>query len=262
MQEAASGLTRRDLLAGMGCSCCATFAGGPAAAERFSPRRGCVVRGADAARALGAGILGARSGELPSLVEGRSRTTGDIQLNQQLDAALQRLAKTFGIWPKVGFYDDGDDPNAMAIWYQKDGKRTYGVVFGRTYFRKMFAYDPSGITFLQTAAHEFGHILMYQSGILDALLKGQPTVKRAELHADYLSGYYLGLRKREHPQASFRSAGMKRWESGDTLQGNPQHHGTPLQRLAAAEAGFLLGFRDNATVKRAFEAATAHVRNL
>lgn len=257
-------MDRRALLTGMaGCTCCAatgTWLSDPASAERFTPRTGCVVRGREAARALGSGILASRNSKLPELVEGRSRTTGDLALNRSLDRALQRLAQTFNVWPKVGFYDDGQDPNAMAIWYQRDGKRIYAVVFGRTYFKKLITYDPSGITFLQTAAHEFGHVWMYQSGQLDALLKGQPTVKRAELHADYLSGYYLGLRKRAHPQASFRSAGMKRWDSGDAFLRNKHHHGTPKQRLAAAEAGFLLAYRENATPQAAFDAATAFVQ--
>jgi len=255
---------RRELLSGLGgCAGCATIGAwptGPAHATKFRPRTGCVVRGREAARALGSGILSSRNTELPNLVEGRSRTTGDIALNRSLDTALQRLAETFSVWPKVGFYDDDKDPNAMAIWYQRDGKKIYAVVFGRTYFCKLLAYDPTGITFLQTAAHEFGHVWMYQSGQLDKLLKDQPTVKRAELHADYLSGYYLGLRKRAHPTASFRSAGMKRWESGDAFLKDPHHHGTPKQRLDAAEAGFLLAYQKSATPKEAFAAATAYVQ--
>lgn len=254
---------RRDILRGaVVCACCAggSLANGPAQAERFRPRMGCVVRGKDADRALGSGILSSRHTSLPALVDGSTRTTGDLELNRRLDQALQRLASTFGVWPQVGFYDDGDQPNALAISYAKAGRPHYAVVFGKTYFRQMFAYDPSGITFLQTAAHEFAHIWMYKSGGLDALLEGHPTVKRAELHADYLSVYYLGLRKRNNPGASFRSAGLKRWESGDRFHQDPHHHGTPRQRLEAAEAGFILGFKDGVEPAAAFKAATAFVQ--
>ncbi|MEM9360283.1 MAG: hypothetical protein AAGB04_29230 [Pseudomonadota bacterium] len=249
---------RRQLLIGA-CACCITPTW-PAIAEKFSPRTGCVVRGQDAARALGSGILGSTLEELPDLVKQRSRTTGNNNLNKQLDAALQRIARTFKVWPQVGFYDDGDNPNAIAIWYEENGKRTYAVVFGKNYFTKLLTYDPSGITFLQTAAHEFAHVWMYQSGQLDALLEGQPTVKRAELHADFLAGYYLGLRKRDNPKASFRSAGMKRWESGDTYFEHQHHHGTPKQRLAAAEKGFRMGFLQGAKPSVAFNAATRFVK--
>lgn len=249
---------RRQLLIGA-CACCITPTW-PAIAEKFSPRTGCVVRGHDAARALGSGILGSTLEELPDLVKQRSRTTGNNNLNKQLDAALQRIARTFKVWPQVGFYDDGDNPNAIAIWYEENGKRTYAVVFGKNYFTKLLTYDPSGITFLQTAAHEFAHVWMYQSGQLDALLEGQPTVKRAELHADFLAGYYLGLRKRDNPKASFRSAGMKRWESGDTYFEHQHHHGTPKQRLAAAEKGFRMGFLQGAKPSVAFNAATRFVK--
>ncbi|MGI9423324.1 MAG: hypothetical protein ACR2PA_09025 [Hyphomicrobiaceae bacterium] len=254
-------LTRRSVLTGLGCcACCGPAI--PALAQRFRPRTGCVVRGREAQRVLGSGVLSSNLGDLPEIVKGRSRTTGRIDLNRQLDRALQRLAKTFDVWPQVGFYDDGDQPNAMAVWFEEGGRRTYAVVFGRTYFQTLFKYDPSGISFLQTAAHEFGHIWMYKSGQLDTLLEGQSTVKRAELHADFLSGYYLGLRKRDNPQESFRSAGMKRWESGDTFIRDQDHHGTPQQRLAAAEAGFRLGFLENAPPAAAFAAATRYVRAL
>lgn len=253
-------INRRNLIIGT-CACCLTPASS-AVAEKFSPTTGCVVRGQDAARALGSGILGSSLGELPDLVKQRSRTTGSQKLNKQLDAALQRIARTFNVWPQVGFYDDGKHPNAIAIWFEEHGKRTYAVVFGKNYFTKLLTYDPSGITFLQTAAHEFAHVWMYQSGELDQLLKDQPTVKRAELHADFLAGYYLGLRKRDNPQASFRSAGMKRWESGDTYFENQNHHGTPKQRLAAAEDGFRMAYIEGAKPAAAFAAATRFVKEL
>lgn len=255
-------LTRRDVVLGSAICACSAGVTLPLRAERFQPRTGCVVRGSEARRALGSGVLGSKMGDLPAIVRSRSRTTGDRNLNQRLDAALQRLAKTFDVWPQVGFYDDGKQPNAMAIWYEEDGKRRYAVVFGRTYFTRLFDYDPSGITFLQTAAHEFAHVWMYKSGQLDTLLAGRPTVKRAELHADYLSGYYLGLRKRDNPGAKFRSAGMKRWQSGDMLIQNQHHHGTPEQRLAAAEAGFRLGYLRGAKPPAAFDAATKYVEAL
>jgi len=252
-------INRRQMISGIAVCVCCGSGSRTAIAERFYPETGCVVRGAAAARALGSGILGANASSLPKLVRGRTRTTGNQNLNRRLDAALQRLAKTFNVWPKVGFYDDGKQPNAMAISYIENGKPSYGVVFGRNYFQKLFQYDPSGIAFLQTAAHEFGHVWMYKTGQLNKLLKGQPTVKRAELHADFLAGYYLGLRKRDNPKASFRGAGMKRWESGDRYLREKQHHGTPKERLAAAEAGFRLGFLKNAAPNVAFNTATAHV---
>ena len=55
---------------------------------------------------------------------------------------------------------------------------------------------------------------------------------------------------------------MKRWESGDSFVKDQHHHGTPAQRLAAAEAGFKLGYLEAAKPQQAFNAATVHAKAL
>jgi hypothetical protein len=209
---------------------------------------------------LGASTLASRGA--PAEVTAMIRSSGNRAMDVAFDQALQRLARTFDVWPRVGFYDDGDEPNAVAMSYIEAGKPAYAVMFGLNYVNKLQTYDPSGITLLQTAAHEFGHVWAYKENLVDKLIADQPTVRRAELHADFLSGYYLGLRKRDHPTASFRDAGIRRWQSGDNQFRSVHHHGTPEQRLAAAEAGFRIGFVDGATAPAAFAAATAYARRL
>ena len=42
-------------------------------------------------------------------------------------------------------------------------------------------------------AHEFGHITAIKYGLMKRLKDGQPSVKRSELHADFLAGYFAGV---------------------------------------------------------------------
>lgn len=254
-------ICRRQLVVGLGCCTLAPRAvlAAQGKVARLKEIKGCFVDAENANLVLGSRMVAGSLAGLPDEVRTMMRSTGNNQLDVIFDSALQRLARTFGTWPKVGFYEDGDEPNAMAMRYAVGNGFEFAVVFGRNYFTRLYAYDPSGISILQTAAHEFAHIWVYQSGQFDAIRGGQPTVKRVELHADFLAGYYLGLRKRDNPDASFWAAGMRRWQSGDSEIRNIHHHGTPDERLAAAEAGFRLGYIDNVEPEKAFAAAGTFV---
>jgi hypothetical protein len=77
--------------------------------------------------------------------------------------------------------------------------------------------------------------------------------------AHFLAGFYLGLRKKESPQVSLWTAGKDIWSSGDTQYNSPDHHGTPQERIAAAEAGFKVSFVEGRSAHDAFRAATDYV---
>lgn len=261
-------LDRRFLLQGLaGCTCCALARVPQSAATgavqdkvaNLGQIKGCFVDSNNANLLLGANLVTGEHSHLPGEIKTMVRSTGDAEVDVLLDRALARLAETFDVWPKVGFYDDGDAPNAMAMRYAVAGTHEFAVVFGRDYFKMLMDYDPSGITLLQTAAHEFAHVWVYKEGLFEKIRGGQPTVKRIELHADFLAGYYLGYRKLEHPDASFLAAGWRREDSGDMQVSNIHHHGTPDQRADAADAGFKLGFLKQPTAREAFAAATAYV---
>lgn len=262
-------LARRQILTGIGgCVCCGSFVPPLAAREvqgkvaGLAQIKGCFVDANNADLVLGSNVALGEKAQLPPEVRAMARTSGSADLDKALDRALQRLAETFDVWPKVGFYDDAAAPNAMAMRYAVGSTYEFAVLFGRTYFHKLMEYDPSGVTLLQTAAHEFAHVWVYQEGMFETIRGGERTVKRVELHADFLSGFYLGLRKRDNPGASLWAAGIRRWQSGDTEFRNVHHHGQPDERLAAAEAGFKLGFIEGRSPKEAFTAATDYVRRL
>jgi hypothetical protein len=54
-------------------------------------------------------------------------------------------------------------------------------------------------------AHEFGHILQHDRGYYNGVSVGGPL--KAELNADFLSGYFLGRRKLRIPSLQFQKAG-------------------------------------------------------
>lgn len=58
-----------------------------------------------------------------------------------------------------------------------------------------------------------------------------------ELHADYMAGYYLG-RKGLVTSSGVEEFATSLFEKGDYNFTSPQHHGTPIQRVAAMRGGY------------------------
>ncbi|MBY5762568.1 hypothetical protein HFO06_05530 [Rhizobium leguminosarum] len=165
-------------------------------------------------------------------------TTGDAILDSHLGKALVRTSKFMSVTPAFGFYDE---ENAQASPHSSPSVAgTWGtVLFGRPLFRKeMEVQDKTGITVITIIAHEFAHILQYSLNLDKELLEGQTTVKRLELHADILAGFFLGARKRETPSLSMYSAGEVFNRIGDSKFTDRNHHGTPEERVSASQFGF------------------------
>jgi hypothetical protein len=95
-------------------------------------------------------------------------------------------------------------------------------------------------------AHEFGHHIQYEKGYIDEPIPGETRTtdeaektRYTELMADAFSAYFL-----THSRGA--ALNKKRVEQflkvffqiGDCAFSNPGHHGTPEQRLAAAQFGF------------------------
>ncbi|HVL17817.1 MAG TPA: hypothetical protein VM387_07470 [Gemmatimonadales bacterium] len=96
-------------------------------------------------------------------------------------------------------------------------------------------------------AHEFGHHIQFERNFFDELPPGADpaTVDQAELTrhnelmADAFAGYYL-THKRGAALNKKRVAQFLEvfFQAGDCAFTNPGHHGTPAQRMRAAEFGF------------------------
>jgi hypothetical protein len=233
-------------------SCCACFKPVSALSKNLNENAGCALIGNDS-KLLDKGKISSVS---TSSVEFRdlAHSTGNREWDVAYDKALKRISDVFVVKPEFAFYDDADGPNA---WAQDAAPPK--IYFGKKLFSTLLEIDSSGISIIQVSAHEFGHIHQYATGIYPDLKRGQQTSKHVELHADYLSGYYLGLLKSDHPEASFLKAGKKIYDFGDYGYNNPMHHGTPDERVASADAGFRLSFLEKRDFSFASRAGVDYV---
>lgn len=225
-------ITRRAVLSGtIGICCCASSG----FARSVSEISGCwLLPGETSLLGLGDKDFGA----LPSS-EDMTNTSGDKDLDRALGRALTRISGAFKVNPSFAFFKDDNAPNAYASPDTNTAGTRGSVVFGRTLFQDQFRrYKDEGVSVLAIAAHEFGHICQFQQNLSSTLQGTERTVRRIELHADYLSGWYLGLLKKRNSSISLWSSGDTFHRIGDSNFTNELHHGTPEQRVAASRAGF------------------------
>jgi predicted metalloprotease len=137
------------------------------------------------------------------------------------------------------------------------------VIFGqRLLARLMRQTEAPDACVAAVCAHEFGHILQYKTGLAQVLRAGQPTVKRLELHADYMAGYFAGSRKRarqSYPAAVFA---MTQFTFGDNMVNSPNHHGTADERAAAVVQGFESSFRRHLPIGEAIDYGVRYVQRI
>src|SRR5436190_9340278 len=107
---------------------------------------------------------------------------------------------------------------------------------------------------LTVCAHEFAHIVQFKYGIDKRLVPCRDcSVKRLELHADFLAGYFAGRRKLERSDFPAAVFAKTQYNFGDDHYGSPTHHGTPKERGEAVVAGFSSGFRDRQDFQTALQ---------
>ncbi|RTL64367.1 MAG: hypothetical protein EKK41_21625 [Hyphomicrobiales bacterium] len=170
---------------------------------------------------------------------------------------VKALRARYGLRPGVAFYDDGSQPNALALnellltdgeWGGTDGTVLLGRHLLFTLWRDGTAsllrrsqrsdgrlLQENDLDILVVVAHEFGHILQYKSGM------SPDGPWQMEPHADFLAGWAIdktwldGLFSDK--DASFDSAIRLIFSLGDTEFNSPYHHGTPDMRSAMVRAG-------------------------
>jgi hypothetical protein len=187
-------------------------------------------------------------------------SSGNSNLDRYLGRALLRLASTFDVYPGFGFVDDRGAPNAYAMRATLLPGTRGTVLFGVEKFRKCMNLNDQGSTAIAICAHEYGHILQFETNYHAELMRGRKNVKLVELHADYLAGFFLGGKKRENPNLPLQAVGRTFEELGDTNYRDRKHHGSSQERITAIEAGYFLGQSGSSTVTQAAAIGAAFVR--
>jgi hypothetical protein len=187
--------------------------------------------------------------------------SGDRELDRALAVNLARLCDMFGVLPGFAFYDDSDAPNAFASTSKRLGRADGTVVFGKTLLRQSLQKEHGDAVMIGICAHEFGHVAGNKRGANSKLIVNG-KVKRFELHADYLAGYFAGRRKLEKSDFPSAVIALGQFSVGDTEFSAPDHHGTPEERGQAVVEGFQAAYRDRKTFDRAFNDGVSYVSRI
>src|SRR5262249_33666638 len=121
--------------------------------------------------------------------------SGDPEFDYALAHTLVKIGAALEVLPGFAYYDDGDRPQAKATNVKRLARAAGTVLSGLRLLRQTrIELEHPEVAVTAVCAHEFGHILQYKTpGLLEALLEGQVTDKRVELHADFLAGYFAGI---------------------------------------------------------------------
>jgi hypothetical protein len=170
-----------------------------------------------------------------------SGTTGNPEMDRQLDKAVRIAADILEVRPAFGFIEPDkfvpskmNSMNAYALNHNVGTSRG-AVLFGMGKFRaELYGHDESGTTVMSIVAHEFGHIIQYNLAYYTQLNQLQ-----CENNADFLAGYYLGVRARAIPTLRFDKAVDLFDRIGRSGNGDPNRdHGDSRERVEAVRAGF------------------------
>jgi hypothetical protein len=188
-------------------------------------------------------------------------SSGDREFDYALAQTLSRITDTFNVLPGFAYYDDFDGPNAFATTAVRMARADGTVLFGQRYLKRALALpEHPDVAVTAICAHEFGHILQYKLNLRDKILAGQPTVKRMELHADYLAGYYAGALKLKRPKYPAAVFATQQYSAGDLHVNHPSHHGRPDERAAAIVRGFEVAHRERRNLSDAVQIGVKYVQ--
>jgi hypothetical protein len=250
-------ITRRNVIrGGLGLALCPTCATAPLAQGFYA---GCTLPSKHARDILGRSL----SMFAYKADAGGGQGSGNPDFDRALAKTLVRLSDMFAVLP--GFiFNENTGRNAYATKNDELGNREDGtVIFGKPLFREIMGRPENPhIGIAAVCAHEFAHVLQFKLGVQKLLISSNRRVKRLELHADFLAGYFAGRRKLERadfPAVTFAST---QYSSGDGEFGMPGHHGTAQERGAAVVAGFNSAYRARESFGAALETGINYVMTI
>jgi hypothetical protein len=161
--------------------------------------------------------------------------SGNTNLDQALTSEYYKLVSVCGIMPFSCYIYENGDPNAFASTQISHPSFPDGtVVLGLKMIQQECSQSRSGtcVSMAVVMAHEFAHILDFKNRFVKQ--KG----KMPELFADYMAGVYLHTRELTFSFTDIKEAAESIFSKGDYSFNDPQHHGTPQERMDALLAGY------------------------
>ncbi len=161
-----------------------------------------------------------------SRVAGLTKTSGNLILDNKFNVEAGYLYNIFHVSPSLWMFSDYP-ANAYA---DVDNNC---LLFGRTLLVTQLWENggfPGEHAIAGIMAHEFAHFYQDEQEL-------EESVPTKELQADYLAGYYLGIKSYFAP-TNIEVFARSLYEMGDYGFRSPQHHGTPKQRITSMVAGF------------------------
>lgn len=250
---------RRTLLGG-GLAACACPCLARSAGAIESP--GCVLTDADGEKLYphGTATASVQSFTGRDTIIARS---GDRDFDLALAQTLFKLSKALDVSPGFAFYDDHDGFNAYATRVVRLNGADGTVLFGEGFLRQLRRGKESPeVAVAAVCAHEFGHILQFKHKLAARVRNGDSTVKRTELQADFFSGYFAGLRKKERPSYPAAVGALAQYNVGDNRVNSPQHHGTREERGAAFVRGYDVAYRESKPLGEAIQISINYASRL
>jgi hypothetical protein len=178
-------------------------------------------------------------------IKGIGRLVLNLPLAAQFQAALvedcNALRQAFGVNAPMVFVEEEDrQPNAMATDLVIDNNRPDGTVFFGVQLLQSEYRDENGRGWgiPSVIAHEFAHVMQYKYKFPDMNSKWQ------ELHADYMSGWFTAHKARFRPSIPMASL-QTIFNKGDYAFNDEGHHGMPVERGSAFQAGYNLNLLNN-----------------
>jgi hypothetical protein len=250
-------LSRRGFMAAGVCTVCC--GAGRAGAE--PGYRGCTLNANELPARVEPQAITRLNGLTPPVEHGVLHGSGDPMFDRALAVTLVKISDVFSVLPGFAF-SERINLNAFASRDTSLGRPDGSVVFGNPLYREIFGRrEHPEVGVVAICAHEFGHVVQYKHGI-DRLLVANNSVKRVELHADFLAGYFAGRRKLEMPDFPAAVFALTQYTFGDNNYGDPNHHGTSKERGEAVVAGFESAYRARESFAAALETGVRHAQQV
>jgi hypothetical protein len=199
--------------------------------------------------------------------ENRHKTKSSKSGNDKFDAALIEELKVIeqvipGINPGFQFVQAHNAfTTAETVIRGTQGTVWIGIDFVRNLANTGNNNPDGGIAVAGVLAHECAHVFQLASpDLLKSLLMGQTNAVLAELHADFLAGYYLAKKRNVSPEKLTIMQNVFVYQ-GAYDRRDPHYHGTPGLRGAAMDTGYFAA-QDGRTFTEASTIGANYVRGL